>query len=575
VNPRPHGNSLSDVVAVSSTDVWAVGRSGTVMHLEHGTWTIETIGTAALARVWPRAADDVWAIGDPGFVAHRDANGWQVLRTDTEVELYDIDGIGDDVWIVGEHGVVLHWNGRELRRDSSFPDQSSHAIEVIAADDIWVGGEYLHHFDGSAWTRDEALGIGACMDIHAFAADNVWCADGDGRIYRWDGQRWSVAVEGEGMLPLRGEAELARAMAIHELGRQHSRFVAFAPDDLYVTISVYVFHWDGTNWKQLWTLPQWPKWTSAATISDTRELFGVGARGLIYHGRDEPWTMVDRGVAFEIEHIVADRKGGVIAANRAWDSGGKIAQLVDGVLVQTDFSGPIDDLIGDAIDDLWVVGVGGSLRHFDGSAWTTSLSKTSAHLRALWVGDGFGWVVGDDGTILAFDGRNWAPVASPVDASIVGVWAASRNEAWAIAIENEGVQAAGHQIYRDEHGLILRWDGSAWHVAERRDGTPLHVIAGVDAQQVWIGGTDRLLTWDGAHWVHAPGWAPGTAHSSKILHIDALAPDDVWVAEERAIHHFDGVTWTNEQPGIAVRSMRATDQRVWIGGHGQLLVKSR
>jgi hypothetical protein len=30
VSPRPHGNLLTDVVANSSTDVWAVGSWGTV-----------------------------------------------------------------------------------------------------------------------------------------------------------------------------------------------------------------------------------------------------------------------------------------------------------------------------------------------------------------------------------------------------------------------------------------------------------------------------------------------------------------------------------------------------------------
>lgn len=575
VNPRPHGNSLADVAAVSSTELWAVGSGGTIMHFERGAWTSETLGTAMLERVWPRAVDDVWVLGRNGFVAHRDANNWQILPTDTDVELHDIDGIGDQAWIVGEHGVVLHWDGHQLRRDNSFPNQANHAIEVIAADDIWVGGLELHHFDGHTWTRDPTLGLGACMDIHAFTPDDVWCTDDRGRIYRWNGEHWSFAVAGEGMVPLHREADLARALASNELGRQDSRFVAFAPDDLYVTINVDMFHWDGSNWTKLWTLPQWPKWTFAATITDTREVFGVGDRGLLFHGREEPWTMIDRGTAFAIDHILADNKGGLVVAGTSWSADARLAALTDGVLVETGYSGPLDDLAGTGPNDLWLVGTLGGLQHFNGTAWTKIPTGTIAHLRGLWVGDGFGWAVGEDGTIIAYDGSSWAPVASPVKATIVGVWAAGRNDAWAVAIENEGVKVDGCVSYEDEHGLILRWDGTTWQIAERHQGTPLHVIGGVDAQHVWIGGTDRLLTWDGTAWTHAPGWSPGTERSAQVLEINALAPDDVWVAEESTIHHFDGVSWTKQHPGIAVRSMRAQPQRVWIGGNGQLLVKSR
>ena len=63
--PLPQGNDLSAVWGASSSDVWAVGRGGTILHWDGVVWT----GTTALApdelhSVHGSGASDVWAVGN-------------------------------------------------------------------------------------------------------------------------------------------------------------------------------------------------------------------------------------------------------------------------------------------------------------------------------------------------------------------------------------------------------------------------------------------------------------------------------------------------------------------------------
>jgi hypothetical protein len=552
VNPLPQGNALFDIEALSSTDIWAVGGWGTVMHFDGSGWTAESIGSAKLHAVWARAVDDVWVIGDDGLVARRSAGAWQLLTTGTAA-LHDIDGLGESVWIVGD-GVAYRWDGGELIRDVAFPNQSNHSIEVIAADDIWVGGSAVHRFDGERWTRDETS-VGPCADIHGFAPDDVWCVDEAGRLFHWDGKGWFAAAE-RGLIRYRDFDDVVSEELVYVDGQYSTRFIGRAPDDLYATGKQTTLHWDGTKWREYATLP---KWLNASTVTESGVVLGVGNGGRIVSARGSSPAAVSLGLEFSIQHIVVDRQGQLVVAGYGdtWGRDGKLARLVDGKLEQTQYRGPIDGLVGRNADDLWLVGPNGVVRHFDGVTWTTSPTGTTNYLRSLWIGERIGWAVGDAGTIVRWDGSVWAPVASPVDATISAIWAAGPDDAWALC--NEG-----------KEGLILRWDGQSWTIAERGLGR-LHAIDGLDAQHVWIGGEMSLRRWDGVAWKDVPGRTP-----TSVAKLDVLAADDIWALGGTQIQHFDGTVWTTETIGIGVHSLRAEPRRVWIGGDaGALLVRER
>ena len=59
--------------------------------------------------------------------------------------------------------------------------------------------------------------------------------------------------------------------------------------------------------------------------------------------------------------------------------------------------------------DVWAVGLGGGMLHYDGASWLPSPVGTSAHLSSVWAAsESDAWAVGAEGTLLHYDGSRWA-----------------------------------------------------------------------------------------------------------------------------------------------------------------------
>jgi hypothetical protein len=57
-------------------DVWAVGSSGTIVHLDGAAWSASASGTTDnLFGVWTSDPHQAWAVGDFVSILHRDTTG--------------------------------------------------------------------------------------------------------------------------------------------------------------------------------------------------------------------------------------------------------------------------------------------------------------------------------------------------------------------------------------------------------------------------------------------------------------------------------------------------------------------
>ena len=73
--------------------------------------------------------------------------------------------------------------------------------------------------------------------------------------------------------------------------------------------------------------------------------------------------------------------------------------------------------------DVWVVGTGGLIGHFDGSSWTPVKSPTTALLRHIHgIAGNDLWSVGASGHVLHWDGSAWSDLATGVDGNLRAVW---------------------------------------------------------------------------------------------------------------------------------------------------------
>ncbi len=171
----PH---LKSIVAISSTDVYAVGdyyvstscASGTLVeHWDGSTWSI--IPTAAPCEavatgVSASSASDVWVVGSVGFMQptafteHFNGHAWRVVPSPASPIINAVVDLSPtNAWAVGTD--ISHWNGRSWKVVSTVKSGSAlGAITSVSATDLWAVGStatnpemtLAEHFNGSIWS---------------------------------------------------------------------------------------------------------------------------------------------------------------------------------------------------------------------------------------------------------------------------------------------------------------------------------------------------------------------------------------------------------------------------------------
>lgn len=255
-NQGDDDNGLSDVSAISSTDVWAVGYyvSGIGVaqtlteHWDGSAWQIVPSANTTdlqdnqLYAVKAVAANDVWAVGfasdETGRTAtlteHWDGTTWSIVGSPNVGEddntLVDLTTISStDAWAVGYyysgsgsqivHTLALHWDGSTWSVVSTPAVGTGYnvftAVDGMASNDVWAVGQFystgggyrmlMEHWDGSAWHVVAPPSVGTAgailSDVDARATNDVWAVGSisfpssygtEGFSLHWDGSTWQI-----------------------------------------------------------------------------------------------------------------------------------------------------------------------------------------------------------------------------------------------------------------------------------------------------------------------------------------------------------------------------------------------
>jgi hypothetical protein len=131
---------LSDVVALASNDVWAVGQ----------------------------VFDPQIPSRSQTFTAHWDGSSWKRVPS-RDTGRFNADGFAtvtaispNDIWAIGNHvdggdeTLAEHWNGTAWSIVPAPPSFLMNAAAAIARDDVWAVGWMINtsiiaHWDGSRW----------------------------------------------------------------------------------------------------------------------------------------------------------------------------------------------------------------------------------------------------------------------------------------------------------------------------------------------------------------------------------------------------------------------------------------
>ncbi len=255
VVPSPNSNvvpdGLSGVAAVSASDVWAVGGSGsqisggqTLIERWNGAhWQIVTSPSPGsmynrLNGVTAVSVADAWAVGyfvsttgiTQTLIEHWNGSNWSVVKSPSpgsiNNELYSVAATSaSDVWAVGfvtnstsgqtsvDQTLIEHWNGSNWSVVSSpNPGSSSDhlsAVAAVSASDVWAVGDsntlsqtLIEHWNGSHWSVVSSPNPGSGGVLEAVAtvsAGDVWATgyDTNGNsiqtlVEHWNGTSWQV-----------------------------------------------------------------------------------------------------------------------------------------------------------------------------------------------------------------------------------------------------------------------------------------------------------------------------------------------------------------------------------------------
>lgn len=245
------------------------------------------------------------------------------------------------------------------------------------------------------------------------------------------------------------------------------------------------------------------------------------------------------------------------------------------------------DIWGTGLDNIYAVGLNGTILHFNGAGWTSMSSPTGKHLFGVWGSSSDDiWAVGRDGVILRRqDGGSWQETVdvplNPGERQLNEVWGSGPDDVYAV-----GGGSAG--------GCILHWNGQSWTNDHGSISGPLG-FAGMGFNGVWGRGTSEVFAvghngvsnglegvcykYDGTDWTwqwSGTGW-PQTRELDSVWGVGSelfLAAEsyDPWYAEAL---HFDGSAWETQifqdSPSLTDSWGSASDCVYVVGQDGKII----
>ena len=470
---------------------------------------------------------------------------------------YDSVVVDGEAWLVGAYGRVIRWEGGRFHVFHLGEDDHL-AVLASGRDDVWIlGAREAWHWDGASWARRPSP-TASPVDGFALAPNAAWVVDMSSAVLTWDGTAWTRFDTGT------------------------------------------------TGLVSVWA-------------SSPGDVWAGGGVGEVVRGSGTSWAAVPTGASRTVSGIWGTSASDVWLA--AADATGNIVHF-DGVSIRSvptaTTSAGLFIVSGTGPNDVWAVGLGAEVEHFDGSSWTSEshllwfpwtiapLSPTTALVGGdfgrlserrggTWInhnpiGDhafeeayesgGRIWVVGStEGATGYFDGASWSllPEASGEHHAIHGF---APNDIWiagAEVLHFDGTSwsrsSLGTLIVRaiwgavpDDvwavggAGAIRRWQGSGWATVASPATGALRAVMGSAADDVWaVSERGEVIHFDGAMWRSHTG--PPTTSLTELW-VDA--PDDVWVGGPDGLFHWDGASWEMRHAGEITAIDARDPSAVWI-----------
>jgi hypothetical protein len=584
--------SVNDVDTGQHATAWAVGED--IAFFDGHGW-----------RRWPQRpprtlrgisltdAATGWAVGDSGTVLHLADRRWIESASGTKRDLHAVQSLSrTEAWAVGD-GVLLHFDGQQWRQSRAGDVGDLRAVSFSSNSDGWVVGSRIMRFEGGDWVRYPKPVLGMLNDVAIVegVSAEAWAVGDGGMILRFAGDAWREVPS--------PTTEDLMAVAFPS---QNSGWAAGGNA---------VLQFDGARWSDTQLLPH-PGLQLASLPSRSASLrqqdapFDAQLSGIAWDrhdgwivGRDSMFLRIAPGPEPPSLHQWEQTVNGVTVAGD-----GTIAWAVGSQPWFKYRSGVWDVVVGSRA---WRLSMSGPTASFE---WPENVDLRGV---TTWDSDS-AWVVGatgsDGGLIAKLDKEGVGeehslPAFTPAAAVAVGpddLWVVGTDHSGA---NKHGVRLAGSDLQQilmpgslgynaiDFHGADSGWAvGPRGAVARLKDGCwedvpdaptseTLLAVAVVGVEDVWIGGMS------GALW-HLEGaeWTRSDAVNAHVLALSFSEPDAGWLVTNNMLDdvghrgpqlmHYRDRVWhpvTESQFDERLRDVSASGSSVWIGGRFGLVAR--
>ena len=406
---------------------------------------------ASYADAWRSPSGTTWAVaGD--HVVRRDSSGSTVQRLSGNAD--GIWGVSDtQIWAVGYDGVFFY-DGVEWTRQYSEVGKLK-AIHGSGSNDIWAVGldGNAAHYDGTQWkpatvpTPVSSPSGSFLRDVFALTPTKAYIASGSGGL-EWDGAKW---------FPIN---DVPFSSAVWASSESNVWFVS----------ETTAYRFDGSSWTKE-ELSNKTDELNAVWTTGADDVWIGSEAGKYRHWQGTQW---DEFSSFEKRDVFAF--AGDASELLSFGEHGLVERF-DGTVWNTETQPMPVSALGRSGNTLWAAGEA-VYKKSEGGAWQKVQDQG---FESLWViSDTDVWGAGK--TVSHFDGQSWTDVLS--GEPYYDVWASGAKDVWVVS----------------RKGKVLRYDGTAFAEVAQVNAKFGASIRGTSASDVWVGGTEQLMHWDGAAW---------------------------------------------------------------------------
>ena len=225
---------LRGVCGFSSSDVFAVGGAGTIIHFDGDEWTQMNSGTENTLRGIYSCNAGLVAGGWKGTVLVYDSGTWLPIDCGTNYDMYNVGGTSSEVFIVGSEVNVIRYDGDICSLLDTGATRHLYGVWGDNSEDVFVVGNsgIVLHYDGEDWVTMDSGTNNNIHGVWGFSSNDVFAVGDDGTIIHYDGHRWEP-------------------MDSHTSNTLRGVWGITTEDVFCVGTSGTILHYDGDNWVRL------------------------------------------------------------------------------------------------------------------------------------------------------------------------------------------------------------------------------------------------------------------------------------------------------------------------------------